>query len=358
MGIATGLVVVGGEAKLGDGLAMGTTPNVAARLQAEAEPNTLVIAPLTARLAGRSFRYRSLGMRSMRGLPAPLEVFQVTGRRSTLNRFKALRASSSAPLIGRTGELEALLALWQQATEGAGQVMLLSGEAGIGKSRLVQAMRERIGPDATVLRYQCSPLHQHTMLFPVIQQLMRSIGIAGQQSTTDKLAKVQEWLPPATGDAAEFLPLLCHLLEIKSPDHPLPDVSPEQIRERTVALLSRRFMELTKDWPGPCDNRRRAVDRPDVGGIASRHPWQYRAGTGGGHCHQPRYVFARLAYQGLHDTASPRAPERRRQPTASRRDCRRAAERGGVRGHRGARRGHPAIPRRVDIGAARSGPLR
>ena len=249
VGIATGLVVVGGDAKPGDGLAMGTTPALAARLQAEAEPNSLVIAPLTARLAGRSFLYRSLGARSMRGLPAPLEVFQVIGRRSTLNRFKALRALPSAPLIGRTGELEALLALWRQATEGAGQVVLLSGEAGIGKSRLVQAMRERIGPDATVLRYQCSPLHQHTMLFPVIQQLMRSIGISGQQSTMDKLVKVQEWSPPATRDAAEFLPLLCHLLEIKSPDYPLPDVSPEQIRKRTVALLSRRFMELTKDGP-------------------------------------------------------------------------------------------------------------
>ena len=195
VGIATGLVVVGGEAKLGDGLAMGTTPALAARLQAEAEPNSLVIAPLTARLAGRLFRYRSLGKRSMRGLPAPMEIFQVAGRPPTLNRFKALHASSSTPLIGRTGELEALLALWRQSTKGAGQVMLLSGEAGIGKSRLVQAMRERIRSEATVLRYQCSPLHQYTMLFPVIQQLMRSIGIAGQQSTMDKLAKVQDGWP-------------------------------------------------------------------------------------------------------------------------------------------------------------------
>jgi class 3 adenylate cyclase/tetratricopeptide (TPR) repeat protein len=249
LGIATGLVVIGGDVNLGEGLAMGTTPNIAARLQTEAEPNTLVIAPLTARLAGRSFRYRSLGMRSMRGLPTPLEVFQVTGRRPTLDRFEALRPSFSAPLIGRTGELEALLALWQEATEGASQVMLLSGEAGIGKSRLVQAMRERIGPGGTVLRYQCSPLHQHTMLFPVIQQLVRSIGIASQQSTMDKLVKLQEWAPPSADDATDFLSLLCHLLEIKSPDHFLPDMSPEQIRKRTVELLSRRFMELTKAGP-------------------------------------------------------------------------------------------------------------
>jgi len=249
VGIATGLVVIGGRATVDDGLAMGTTPSTAARLQAEAGPNMLVIAPLTARLAGRSFRYRSLGMRSMRGLPAPLEVFQVAGRRPTLDRFKALRPSSLVPLIGRTGELEAVLALWRQATAAAGQVILLSGEAGIGKSRLVQALRERIGPEAIVLRYQCSPLHQHTMLFPVIQQLMRSIGIAGQQSTTDKLAKVQEWSSATADNAAEFLPLLCHLLEIRSPDHTLPDASPERIRERTVALLSRRFMELAKNAP-------------------------------------------------------------------------------------------------------------
>jgi class 3 adenylate cyclase/tetratricopeptide (TPR) repeat protein len=248
VGVATGLVVISSEA--GDGsTAMGETPNVAARLQSEAQPNTLVVSPLTARLAGRSFDYKSMGKRAIRGLPEPLELFQVAGRRSSLNRFKALRARSRAPLIGRSGEFELLFSRWQRATEREGQVVLLSGDAGIGKSRLVQAARERMGPDVTVLRYQCSPLHQDTALFPVIQQLMRSMGIVGQQSTADKLAKVQDWLPSANIDATEYLPLLCHLLGIKSPEHRLPDASPQEIRERTIALLSQHFLALTNDGP-------------------------------------------------------------------------------------------------------------
>jgi class 3 adenylate cyclase len=120
VGVATGLVVVGGECAA-DGRAVGETPNIAARLQAEADPNTLVVAPLTARLAGRSFHYKSLGKRAMRGVPEPLEVLQVTGARPSLNRFKALRARSATPLVGRSGEFELLLSRWQRAVEGEGQ---------------------------------------------------------------------------------------------------------------------------------------------------------------------------------------------------------------------------------------------
>jgi class 3 adenylate cyclase len=120
VGVATGLVVVGGESAA-DGRAVGETPNIAARLQAEADPNTLVVAPLTARLAGRSFHYKSLGKRAMRGVPEPLEVLQVTGARPSLNRFKALRARSATPLVGRSGEFELLLSRWQRAVEGEGQ---------------------------------------------------------------------------------------------------------------------------------------------------------------------------------------------------------------------------------------------
>src|SRR5262249_25272625 len=195
VGVATGLVVIGGESAADGSMAIGETPNTAARLQAEAEPNTVVVSPLTARLAGRSFHYKSLGKRAMRGVPEPLEVLQVSGPRLSLNRFKALRARSAAPLVGRSGEFELLLSRWQRAAEGEGQIVLLSGDAGIGKSRLVQATREQVGPDVSVVRYQCSSLHRNTTLFPIIQQLMLSIGIVSQQSTADKLAKVQEWLP-------------------------------------------------------------------------------------------------------------------------------------------------------------------
>ena len=249
VGVATGLVAIGYGTQAGDGGIAGETPNVAARLQAEAEPNTLVVAPLTARLAGRSFRYKSLGKRPIRGLADPLEVFKVRGTRSSLNRFRALRARSTAPLVGRSEEVELLLSRWRRAADSEGQIALVSGDAGIGKSRLVESTRERIGPEVAILRYQCSPLHQDTALFPVIQQLMRSIGLAGEQSTPDKLAKVRQWLESAGLDSGEHLPLLCHLLQIKSPDHRLPDEPPQQIRQRLVTLLATQFMSLTRVAP-------------------------------------------------------------------------------------------------------------
>ena len=249
VGVATGLVAIGYGTEANDGGIAGETPNVAARLQAEAKPNTLVVAPLTARLAGRSFRYKSLGKRVIRGLADTLEVFEVSGTRSSLNRFQALRARSTAPLVGRSEEVELLLSRWRRAADFEGQVILLSGDAGIGKSRIVQTTRERIGAGTTVLRYQCSPLHQDTALFPVLQQLTRSIGLAGEQSTEDKLAKARQWLQAAELDSGDNLALLCHLLQIKSPAYRLPDASPQQIRERLVALLLKLFTHLTTVSP-------------------------------------------------------------------------------------------------------------
>ena len=249
VGVATGLVAIGYGTKAADGGISGETPNVAARLQAEAEPNSLVVAPITARLAGRSFRYKSLGKRMLRGLADPLEVLQVKGTRSSLNRFTALRARSTAPLVGRSEEVELLLSRWRRAADSEGQVVLLSGDAGIGKSRLVQSTRDRIGAEVAVLRYQCSPLHQDTALFPVIQQLMKTIGLVGEQSLAEKLAKAGQWLQMGGLDVADHLPLVCHLLQIKSPEHRLPDASPQQIRDRLVALLSTQFINLTRAGP-------------------------------------------------------------------------------------------------------------
>jgi class 3 adenylate cyclase len=246
VGVATGLVAIGYGTKTSDGGISGETPNVAARLQAEAEPNGLVVSPLTARLAGRSFRYRSLGNRTLRGLADPLEILEVKGTRSSLNRFTALRDHSMAPLVGRSEEVELLLSRWRRTADFEGQVVLLSGDAGVGKSRLVQSTRDRIGAATAVLRYQCSPLHQDTALFPVAQQLTRSFGLVGEQSIADKLAKARQWLQAGGLDVDEHLPLVCHLLQINSPDHRLPDAAPKQIRDRLVTLLSTQFMNLTK----------------------------------------------------------------------------------------------------------------
>lgn len=246
--VATGLVAIGYGSKQPDGGISGETPNVAARLQAEAKPNRLVVSPLTARLAGRSFRYKNLGKRTMRGLSEPMEIFEVRGTRSALNRFKALRARSTAPLVGRSEEVELLLSRWRRAADSEGHVALVSGDAGIGKSRLVQSTRDRIGSKAVILSYQCSPLHQDTALFPIVQQLTRSIGLSAEQAVEDKLAKARHWLQSAELETDDNLALLCHLLQIKSPDHRLPGALP-QIRERLVALLLNQFMRLTRNGP-------------------------------------------------------------------------------------------------------------
>src|SRR5262245_56517188 len=229
--VATGLVAIGFGARTQDGGISGETPNVAARLQAEAEPNSVVISPLTARLAGRSFRYRSLGKRELRGIEEPMEIFEVRGTRSALNRFRALRARSTAPLVGRSEEVELLLSRWRRASDSEGHVVLLSGDAGIGKSRLVQSTRERVGPKPRILAYQCSPLHQETALFPVAQQLARSIVLSAELGVDEKIGKVQQWLQSIDLDSPEHLALLCHLLQIDSRAHRLPDASPQQIRE-------------------------------------------------------------------------------------------------------------------------------
>lgn len=248
VGVATGLVAIGYGSEGGDGGIAGDTPNIAARLQAEASPNKLVVAPLTARLAGRSFRYKSLGERTLRGIGSALEVFEVSGTRTSLNRFKALRARSTGPLVGRSEEVELLLSRWRRAAASEGQVVLVSGDAGIGKSRLLQAMRERMGA-ATVMSYQCSPLHQDTALFPIVHRFTREIGLSSEQTVEDKVAKVLQWLQSVGLEPGDDLSLLCHLLQIKSPAHRLTDTAPRQIRERVVGMLVRQFINLTKIRP-------------------------------------------------------------------------------------------------------------
>src|SRR5262249_9298728 len=167
----------------------------------------------------------------------------------SLNRFKALRAQSAAPLVGRSGEFELLLSRWQRAAEGEGQIVLLSGDAGIGKSRLVQAARGHIGRTGHILTARGSAPHRAAFLFTVIQQLMRSIGIAGQETMVDKWAKVQKWLSSTNDDATDSLSLLCHLLNLKSSDHPLPDLPPREMHRRTVGLLSQLFMQSANTSP-------------------------------------------------------------------------------------------------------------
>ena len=177
LGIHTGLVVVG---KIGGGakheqLAMGETPNLAARLQGIAPPDTLVISAATFQLLGSFFTCQSLGAPLLKGFTQPIEVYQVRYESMARNRLEAVGNASLTPLVGREQEIGLLRECWAQVKDGIGQVVLLSGEAGIGKSRLVQVLKEQVAtePQAWLTPCQCSPYHQNTALYPLIDLLER-----------------------------------------------------------------------------------------------------------------------------------------------------------------------------------------
>src|SRR5205807_4410042 len=170
VGIATGLVVVGdliGEGSAQEQSVVGETPNLAARLQALAQPDTVVIAAGTRRLVGDLFDYRDLGAVEVKGIDGPVPVWQVLLPSVGTSRFEALRGSTLTRLVGRDEEIDLLLRRWARAKTGDGQVVLVSGEPGIGKSRVVAALAERLRAEPRIrLRYSCSPYHQHSALFP------------------------------------------------------------------------------------------------------------------------------------------------------------------------------------------------
>jgi class 3 adenylate cyclase len=178
IGIATGVVVVGDLVREGvtqENAAIGETTNLAARLQSQAEPNTLLICPSTHRLLGVLFEYNDLGEHNLKGFARPVHVRRVIAASGVENRFEARRSNVTSPLLGRDEELELLLRRWEQAKCGAGRVVLVTGEPGIGKSRLVHALEERLRSEAhTRLAYFSSLYHQDTPLYPISAQLLRA----------------------------------------------------------------------------------------------------------------------------------------------------------------------------------------
>src|SRR6185312_3581973 len=229
VGIATGVVVVGDLGAEQD--VVGDTVNLAARLQALAEPGAVVIAASTRRLTGELFDYRDLG-------PLPVRAWQVLGSSAVDSRFAALR-SARAPLVGREEEIELLLRRWVQAQSGEGRVVLLSGEAGIGKSRLVGALQERLrGEPHLPLYCYASPHHTDTTLFPIIAQLERAAGFARHATAEQKMARLQALLGEASGKPEE-IELIADLLSLPSrAQHRAPEQSPRRRKERTLAALA------------------------------------------------------------------------------------------------------------------------
>ncbi|APO74521.1 adenylate/guanylate cyclase protein [Rhizobium etli 8C-3] len=241
VGIATGLVVVGdliGEGSAQEEAVTGETPNLAARLQAMADPDTVVVAGGTHRLVLGLFDAIDLGHRHLKGFATPVPAWRIIGEADTEGRFDALH-SVATPLVGRTEELGLLVQRWQQARAGKGQVVLLSGEPGIGKSRLTAALEELLsGEPHARMRYFCSPYHINSALYPVTKQLARAAGLVRSDSSDTNLDKLETLLRQGVSDIAEAVPLLAELLSIETTGRYAPlKLTPQARRSRTLRVL-------------------------------------------------------------------------------------------------------------------------
>jgi class 3 adenylate cyclase len=221
IGIATGLVVVGdliGAGAAQEQAVVGETPNLAARLQAMAQPGAVVIASSTRTLTGGLFEYRDLCTVALKGFTDNEAAWQVLGASAVESRFEAMRTAST-PLVGRDEDIDLLIRRWAQAKCNDGQVVLISGEPGIGKSRIAQTVLERLsGEPHTRLRYFCSPHHQDSELYPSIAQLERAAGFRREDTADQRLDKLETVLAQGTNDFTEAVPLLADLLSIPTGD--------------------------------------------------------------------------------------------------------------------------------------------
>jgi class 3 adenylate cyclase len=242
LGIHTGLVVVGtmGGGDKQEQLALGDTPNIAARLQGLAAPDTLVLSEATYRLVQGYFVCQDLDMHTVKGLDQPIVVYQVLQESGAQSRLDVATTRGLTPLVGREEEVGLLLRRWAQSQDGLGQVVLLSGEAGIGKSRLVEVLREHAGREGwTRIAFRCSPYYQQSALYPVLEQIQRLLQWRQDDTPETKLARLEHVLQTYRFALDEVVPLLAVLLSI-----PLPEaryapllLSPQHQRQQTLAAL-------------------------------------------------------------------------------------------------------------------------
>ena len=255
LGIDTGLVVVGdvGSGTRQEQLALGETPNLAARLQGLAAPNTLMISAATFQLLGGFFACQPLGTPLLKGQAQPLALYRVLYESMARSRLEAVGSTGWTPLVGREQEVSVLRERWAQVKDGRGQVVLLSGEAGIGKSRLVQVLQEHVAaePQAWLTPCQCSPYHQHTALYPLIDLLERvALRFEREESPQQKLRKLEGFLVQYGLPLAEAVPLLAALLSLPLPaDYAPLAESPEQQKQQTLHALLTILVRIAAQQP-------------------------------------------------------------------------------------------------------------
>lgn len=254
VGIATGVVVVGDLIGMGaseEQSVAGETPNLAARLQALAQPGAVVVAPGTLDLVAGVFEIEDLGNCALKGIAEPVHVSRVIGERTTESRFQARHVTARTPFTGRDEEIALLLRRWQLARDGEGQVVILAGEAGFGKSRITQMLCESVaGEPHFRLNYQCSPYHTNSALHPVIAQLVFAAGFAPDDLPQHKLRKLEALLAPSTDGLDAVAPLFAALLSLSTGDrYPPLTLSPQERKEQTRQALADQLTGLARGQP-------------------------------------------------------------------------------------------------------------
>lgn len=242
IGIATGRVVVGdliGEGPARDFAIVGEAPNIASRLQQIAKPNQILVAPHTRRLLGGLFDLEDLGEQEIRGLDQPIRIWRVVGQRAVESRFEGRRSPHLTPFTGRGSELATLRRCFRMADRGSGQVVTISGEAGIGKSRLITALRtELLHENYDLLYFQCSSFHTVSAWYPVIRHLEEAAGITHDLPQALRLEKLEQLVQRHMEDIRSKVPLLASLLSIPLEGrYPPLDFTPEQLKNRTFSVL-------------------------------------------------------------------------------------------------------------------------
>jgi class 3 adenylate cyclase/predicted ATPase len=257
VGVCSGLVVVrdivaGGAAGSMD--AVGETPNIAARLQTLATPNSVLISASTRLLISEAFDLQDLGVQDLKGITKPVQVYRVLAAKSIASRFETAHGDSLSPLIGRSIELSLFLDRWQKVKEAEGQVILLSGIPGVGKSRLIHELKSSIQRESHfLLNYQCSSYHAQSAFFPIIEQIKQSTQVTDRDSHSDKLIKLNTYFSNVIDDSTELVSLVANLLSIPTDDdHELSQLTPQQIKNKTITKLVDMLLALSAKHPTLC----------------------------------------------------------------------------------------------------------